>query len=69
MKYNLKENPLRLQDIHLRNGDEITVSWKKKIKCKCGKECWLAVKNMKVILIELVGLAEWDRHLCLIKTP
>ncbi len=66
MKYNPRENPLKLQEIHLKKGVKVIVSWKRKLKCKCGKECWEAVrlKDKKKILIELVGLAVWDVHLC-----
>ena len=67
MKYNPKTNPLKLQDIYLENGDDVTVSWKKKEKCKkCKAEVWLAVrrKDLKLILIELVGMAKWDLHRC-----
>ena len=65
MKYNPRTNPLKLQDIQLKNGDEVTVSWKRKGFCeKCKTEVWEAVKKNKKILIELVSLAEWDIHKC-----
>lgn len=65
MKYNPKENPLKIQDIILKNGEKVSVSWKRKGICKkCKEEVWEAVKGKKIILIELTSLAEWDIHKC-----
>lgn len=53
----------KLQDIHLRNGIELTVDWNSKMVCRCGVEIWWGrTKNHKFMPIELVGLAEWDSH-------
>jgi len=61
----MKYNPLKLQDIHLENGEGVTVSWKRKGLCKkCGAEVWQAVRVKELILIELVGIAKWDLHKC-----
>jgi len=36
MKYNPRENPLKLQEINLKRGkgNKVVVAWKRKIKCK-----------------------------------
>jgi hypothetical protein len=60
----MKDNPKELQDIQLRNGDNVTVSWKSKNVCKCGMEIWYAVKGNDYVTIELVSLAQWDLHIC-----
>jgi len=61
----MKEDKQKYQDIKLKSGIEVTVDWESKTKCKkCKKEIWFAVthKNLKVMPIELVGLAKWDSH-------
>lgn len=65
----MNENPLQLQDLVLKDGTNVTISYKTKFICKCGAECWRAVthKNKKLIKITLVGLAEWGVHECLKK--
>ena len=48
-----------------KSGEEVTAVWDSKNKCKqCGKEILIARKGSELLKIELVGLAEWDRHEC-----
>ena len=53
---------MKLQEIKLKSGIEVTVDWDSKTKCKsCGSEIyWAVTKNKKQMPIELVGLAEWE---------
>jgi hypothetical protein len=56
---------MRLQQIILKNGQEVIINHDSKTKCKaCGKDIfWCKTMNgEKAMPVELVGLAVWDTH-------
>lgn len=62
---------MRLNEIVLKSGEPVIINLEKK-QCKCKKEVFEAMVDpipiiewkREKILVELVGLAEWDRHEC-----
>lgn len=57
---------MNTQYINLKSGEEVIINHDSRAKCKnCGSEIvWAATKNKDLIKLELVSLAEWERHSC-----
>ena len=57
----MRNNAIRLK----KNKEHVIIDLDSKVKCaNCHKEIFSAVEKGKRIIIGLVGLAEWDRHVC-----
>ena len=56
---------MKLQEIKLENGDLVVIDHHTTHKCEnCNKEVMYAVRRLKKLKVELVGLAKWDEHHC-----
>ena len=55
----------RCQEIKLENGDKVIIGYHTRRSCVvCGEDIFTAVRDNKKIMVELVGLAQWNVHEC-----
>lgn len=57
---------MKIQDITLKSGEVVVINHDSRTKCtNCGKEIvWAATKEQNLIKLELVSIAEWEKHKC-----
>ena len=57
---------MKLHDITLSNGMEVTINYSSKTVCpKCKGEIWsVATKRRKLMKVEMISLALWGVHDC-----
>lgn len=60
---------MKIQEINLECEMTVLIDHKSRTPClNCGKDIFLGnTKTKKIIQIELVGLAKWDLHCCVVK--